>query len=226
MKFTQNDLFGEEDIASSIEGDSIEEYARNWRASNCKDCQLGKEGRNAPVIYGGSPRANIVIVGEAPGAEEDQSGIPFKGKAGKLLDKILERAGLNRDLVYITNVSKCRPKGNRTPLLEELDICRPKLLKELELKDTVGKIKCIVTVGAVAAQSILSLKRPPAITKVVGEERQAQLLGRTIPVLLAYHTAFILRSPTLKEPLREVKREDQEVEIFKRAVEITRALSP
>lgn len=160
----------------------------SWRSlleevRNCKKCGLHEMRKN--VVFGEGPYdADIVFIGEAPGEEEDREGRPFVGKAGKLLTKIMEDAGLLRESVFICNVLKCRPPGNRDPEREEIEACRPYLIRQLELL----KPKVIVTLGRYAYNSLFSTDE--RITKVRGEVKSFGA-SKVIPT---YHPSFLLRN--------------------------------
>lgn len=160
---------------------------------NCQRCKLSKLGRTQVVFGTGNPNASIMFVGEAPGFYEDQQGEPFVGAAGKLLNQLLESAGLSRTEVYIANVIKCRPPGNRDPEQDEVDTCKPFLLQQIELIQP----KLVCTLGNWATQTILEKK--VGITKVKG---QAIRLDRFV-VFPLLHPAAALHQGSLLEPLRE-----------------------
>lgn len=156
------------------------------QARTCTACRLA-EGRTQVVFGEGDPEAQLMFVGEGPGEEEDRQGRPFVGKAGQLLDRILEAAGIPRERVYITNVVKCRPPGNRTPLPDEARACtRRWLVKEIELVSP----QIIVPLGAVAAEFFLGEK--VSITKVRGQWFDWQGI-RVFPM---FHPAYLLRNPS------------------------------
>lgn len=160
---------------------------------NCQRCKLAKLGRTKVVFGTGNPNASIMFVGEAPGFNEDQQGEPFVGAAGKLLDKLLESAGLSRAQVYIANVIKCRPPNNRDPEPDEVETCKPFLLQQIELI----KPKLVCTLGNWATQTILEKKVP--ITKVKGS---AIKLERFV-VFPLLHPAAALHQGNLLETLHE-----------------------
>jgi uracil-DNA glycosylase family 4 len=154
---------------------------------DCHKCPLGDERLN--IVFGeGNERAEIVFVGEAPGAEEDEQGRPFVGRAGQLLTRMINKMGYTRQDVYIGNILKCRPPGNRDPLPEEVETCFPYLAKQLE----IIKPKVIVALGKHAAHTLLGVKTP--ITKLRGN------LGnfRGMPLMPTFHTAYLLRNPNKK----------------------------
>lgn len=136
----------------------------------------------------GNPKAILVFVGEAPGAEEDEKGRPFVGKAGELLTKIIKAMGLSREEVYITNVVKCRPPNNRNPRPEEVRACMPYLLRQIELI----RPQLLCALGTVAAQSILGKQEP--ITSLRGKFHD----WKGIKVMPTFHPAFLLRNPSYK----------------------------
>jgi DNA polymerase len=154
---------------------------------DCQRCGLGKT-RQCLVFGVGNPQARLVLVGEAPGREEDEKGEPFVGEAGRLLDRILFAMGLQRDEVYICNVLKCRPPGNRNPEPDEVSTCEPFLIRQL------GAIRpqVIVALGLFAVQTLLQSKAP--IGKVRGTWQEYQ----GIPLMPTYHPAYLLRNPNGK----------------------------
>jgi uracil-DNA glycosylase len=161
------------------------------RAASCTACGLHKS-RTKSVFARGSADATVVFVGEGPGYNEDQEGVPFVGAAGQLLDKMIEAMGLGPDELYVCNVVKCRPPDNRTPLPDEAGACSPFLNAQLEL---VGP-KVIVALGRVAAESLGCA--PPT-----GRWRGVWGESRGVPVMPTYHPAYLLRSPEQKKPVWE-----------------------
>jgi len=158
--------------------------------SGCENCALHKT-RTQTVFGVGNAAAQWMLVGEAPGAEEDRQGLPFVGRAGHLLTAMLFALGLARDDVYIANVLKCRPPENRDPMGEEVTRCEPYLHRQVELV----RPKIIVALGRFAAQSLLKTNRP--IGKLRG---QRFVYGDTgIPLIVTYHPAYLLRSPLQKK---------------------------
>lgn len=155
----------------------------------CKLC----EGCTQPVFGDGNPKARLMFIGEAPGADEDIQGRPFVGAAGKLLDKIINAMGLKREEVYITNVVKCRPPGNRKPEKEEVEACEGFLFREI----AAVKPRVIVTLGATPLFSLLRIKE--GITHVRGNWYEYQ----KIPVMPTFHPAYLLRSPDKKREVWE-----------------------
>jgi uracil-DNA glycosylase family 4 len=159
---------------------------------NCVKCSLGTT--RIKFVFGvGNPDADIVFVGEAPGADEDAQGEPFVGRAGQLLNKILEAIHFKREEVYICNILKCRPPNNRDPLPEEIDACEPHLWKQLELM----KPKIIVCLGRIAGQTLLKT------TASLGDLRGKVHSYRGIKLVVTYHPAALLRNPNWKKPTWE-----------------------
>jgi DNA polymerase len=159
---------------------------------DCRRCPLGRGRRNL-VFSVGNPRARLVFVGEGPGREEDERGEPFVGEAGRLLDRILFAIGLERSEVYICNVVKCRPPGNRDPAPDEIATCQPFLQRQL----AAIAPELIVTLGRVASQALLGETTP--IGRLRGQWREFQ----GIPLLPTYHPAFLLRNPAAKREVWE-----------------------
>ncbi|MCK5064889.1 MAG: uracil-DNA glycosylase, partial [Candidatus Fermentibacteraceae bacterium] len=159
---------------------------------DCSGCQLSAE-RNTIVFGDGNPAAGILIIGEGPGANEDKLGKPFVGKAGKLLDRILEAIDLDRTSVYITNIVKCRPPGNRTPSKDEVVACLWILEEQIRIM-TPG---VIVTLGAPASRTIIGS------TDGIGKLRGSIHRYGEIPVIPTYHPAALLRTQALKRPVWE-----------------------
>jgi len=157
--------------------------------SNCQKCGLHRT-RTKTVFGTGSEAADWMIVGEAPGAEEDRSGEPFVGRAGKLLDEMLRAVGLNRQTVFIANVLKCRPPGNRDPKTDESSQCRVYLERQIELIQP----KIIIAVGRIAAQLLLDTDAP--LGRLRGQLHHVG--AAATPVVATYHPAYLLRSPLQK----------------------------
>ena len=175
-------------IPSAIEKlGSLDEIAEKVR--KCTRCPLYATATNA-VPGEGDPKADLVCVGEAPGAKEDETGRPFVGQAGQLLTKILAAIDLTREQVFICNVLKHRPPGNRNPLPEEVEACSPYLIRQLELI----KPKVIVAFGTFAAQTLLQTKTP------LGQLRGLVHRYHGIPLIVTYHPAALLRNPAWKRP--------------------------
>lgn len=164
----------------------------NAQICNCVKCSLGHTRTN--FVFGvGNPHATFMLIGEAPGADEDAQGEPFVGRAGQLLNKILEAIHFRREDVYIANILKCRPPGNRKPLPDEVELCLPYLRKQIDLiRPTV-----ILCLGLTAAENLLGTR-----------ESLSRLRGRVltfegIPVMITYHPAALLRNPNWKRPTWE-----------------------
>jgi DNA polymerase len=166
---------------------------RDDLGADCSRCKLHTLGRTQVVFGVGSPNAGLMFVGEAPGAEEDIQGEPFVGRAGQLLTKIIEAIGLRREDVYIANVIKCRPPGNRNPEPDEVEQCEPFLFRQI---DTV-KPKVIVALGKFAAQCLLRTNDP--ITRIRGREFKY----RDAILIPTYHPAYLLRTPSAKKEVWE-----------------------
>lgn len=158
-------------------------------AAVCTRCRLA-QGRHLVVFGSGDPAADLMFIGEGPGAEEDRQGLPFVGPAGELLTKIIQAMDLTRDQVYIANVVKCRPPGNRDPQPEEVAACRGYLERQIDLVQP----RVIVALGKTAAQTLLGNESP------VGRMRGQWFAVRGVPTLVTYHPAALLRNPALKRP--------------------------
>ncbi len=162
----------------------------------CTRCPLAAS-RTQVVFGSGDPRAELMFVGEAPGFHEDQSGIPFVGQAGKLLEKLLRGIGLTRTDVYIANVIKCRPPGNRDPHPEEIEACESHLFRQIELiRPTL-----VATLGNFATK-LLSGK-PAGITRVHGVEQQVVLGGNAVTLYPLFHPAAALYTPSMQKVLEQ-----------------------
>jgi len=177
-----------------LENDIAEPVARDWtglqqQVSGCKKCKL-HETRTQTVFGVGNRQADWLIIGEAPGAEEDRQGEPFVGPAGKLLNEMLFAAGFGRSEVYIANILKCRPPGNRDPAAEEVACCNAYLQQQIALMQP----QLILAVGGVAAHNLLQTDEK------VGQMRGTlHHYGETnIPLVVTYHPAYLLRSPLEK----------------------------
>jgi len=166
------------------------------QTATCTRCALA-QGRTQVVFGSGSPNADLMFVGEAPGFHEDQQGIPFVGQAGKLLDNLLAGIELTRADVYVSNVLKCRPPGNRDPMPEEIAACEPHLFRQIELIEP----KLVATLGNFATK-LLSGK-PAGITRVHGVEQEVTLGPRTVLLFPLYHPAAALYTPSMLKVLEE-----------------------
>ena len=153
--------------------------------------------RTKLVFGAGNANADLMFVGEAPGATEDQQGLPFVGRAGQLLDQLLGEIGIRRSDVFITNVICCRPPGNRDPLPEEIDACKPYLYRKIELIEP----KVICTLGNFATKLLTG--SPIGITKVHGRPQEREVAGRPVQLYPLFHPAAALRTDAVKQLLRE-----------------------
>ena len=211
----QKEIFGDELFTSDLlrteivtekipikktinEPELFSDSKENWEASEnlealnklicyCTKCDLHK-GRNKFVFGVGNPNSDVLLIGEGPGAEEDKQGEPFVGRAGQLLNDILKAIKFTRQEVYIANVVKCRPPGNRTPLPEEMESCMPYLSKQIELI----KPKLILCLGLVAAGALLKKKDS------LGKMRGKIFEFNNVKVMVTYHPAALLRNPNFK----------------------------
>jgi DNA polymerase len=156
---------------------------------DCTRCVLHKQGRKQIVFGVGNSNADLMFIGEAPGADEDQQGEPFVGRAGQLLNNMIKAMGIRREDVYIANIIKCRPPGNRTPERDECETCSPFLMRQI----AVIKPKVIVALGAVAAKTLLAINAPMA------EFRGHWYDFRGTKLAVTYHPAFLLRDPRQKK---------------------------
>jgi len=184
-------------VAGTLPDASVVDPAARWqellvRVDGCRACPLGHSRQHA-VFGTGSQTARWMLIGEAPGAEEDRLGEPFVGRAGSLLDAMLTAAGLNRSRdVYIANVLKCRPPGNRNPEPTEVARCSPHLREQVELV----KPTLLVLMGRFAAQTLLGTDA--SIASLRGRIHQADVGGLNIPAVVSYHPAYLLRNPADK----------------------------
>ena len=165
------------------------------QVAGCTKCALA-QGRTQVVFGSGNADADLMFVGEAPGANEDKLGLPFVGQAGKLLDRLLADIGLQREDVFIANVLKCRPPGNRDPIPEEIEACESHLWQQIELIQP----RVVATLGNFATK-LLSGK-PTGITRVHGQEQEATLGGRRVLLYPLYHPAAALYTPRMLDVLQ------------------------
>jgi DNA polymerase len=163
--------------------------------AGCTSCALSA-GRTQVVFGSGAPDAELMFVGEAPGFHEDKQGVPFVGQAGKLLDRLLAEIGLTRADVFVANVLKCRPPGNRDPLPEEIAACERHLFRQIELI----RPRVVATLGNFATKLLSG--RPLGITRVHGQEQETTLAGRPVLLYPLYHPAAALYTPRMLEVLR------------------------
>ncbi len=172
------------------ESDSLE--VLDSRISRCLKCGLGASRKK--FVFGvGNPHAKLVLIGEAPGADEDEQGEPFVGRAGQLLNKILAAVQLRREDVYICNILKCRPPNNRDPLPDEVEACEPFLKKQIE----IIKPKIIMCLGRIAGQTLLKTNT------TLSELRNNIYIYQGVRVLITFHPAALLRNPNWKKPAWE-----------------------
>jgi uracil-DNA glycosylase len=156
---------------------------------DCTRCRLSEQGRKQIVFGVGNPQADLMFIGEAPGADEDEQGIPFIGRAGQLLTNMIVAMGLRREDVYIANIIKCRPPGNRTPERDECATCSPFLLRQID----AIRPKALVALGAVAARTLLAINEPMSTLR----GRWYDFHGT--PLAVTYHPAYLLRDPRQKK---------------------------
>ena len=190
-------------VAIPADGDLFEVAKPESRATNpaqalrliredlgdCTRCRLHKQGRKQIVFGVGNPKTDLMFIGEAPGADEDQQGEPFVGRAVQLLNNMIKAMGIQREDVYIANIIKCRPPGNRTPERDECETCSPFLMRQI----AVIQPKVIVALGAVAAKTLLAINAPMA------ELRGQWYDFRGTKLAVTYHPAFLLRDPRQKK---------------------------
>jgi uracil-DNA glycosylase len=176
-----------------MSGDELREFGEV--VSGCTRCALA-QGRTQVVFGSGDPNADLMFVGEAPGFHEDKQGVPFVGAAGKLLDQLLAGIGLTRGHVFVCNVLKCRPPGNRDPLPDEIEACEGHLWRQIELI----RPRVVATLGNFATK-LLSGK-PTGITRVHGQEQETTLGGRRVLLYPIYHPAAALYTPRMLEVLQ------------------------
>lgn len=175
-----------------------EELKAVWEAARvCTRCPELAAERTKVVFGAGNADADLMFIGEAPGANEDRVGLPFVGQAGKLLEALLGEIGLSRDEVWICNTLKCRPPGNRDPLPGELENCRPYLEQQLALI----RPKVVCTLGNFATKLLTG--SPLGITKVHGRPQEREVAGRVVLLNPLFHPAAALRTDSVKQLLRE-----------------------
>ena len=179
---------------------------------DCTRCKLHTQGRTQIVFGVGNPEAELMFVGEAPGADEDVQGVPFVGRAGQLLTKMIEAMGFKRDEVYIANVLKCRPPGNRNPEADEIEQCEPFLFRQLESVQP----KVVIALGAFAARTLLKTDAP--ISRLRGRVHHF----RGAKLIPTFHPSFLLRSPGYKREAWE----DLKLAVSELGRELPRTSSP
>ncbi|MFZ0313645.1 MAG: uracil-DNA glycosylase [Candidatus Korobacteraceae bacterium] len=188
-------------VEASRDRDALLRALQDDIGPNCQRCQLGKLGRKQIVFGTGDPHAELMFIGEGPGADEDAQGLPFVGRAGQLLNNMITAMGLKREQVYIANIVKCRPPGNRTPERDECDTCSPFLMRQIQ----VIRPKVLVALGATAAKNLLGVNdsmasmrgrfydfSPPRTSTGTSEPLECKLA-------VTYHPAFLLRDPRQKK---------------------------
>ena len=171
----------------------LQRLSETWRG--CTDCALSRT-RTQVVVGDGNPEADLMFVGEAPGFHEDRQGVPFVGQAGKLLDTLLSEIGLDRGAVYIANVLKCRPPGNRDPQPDEIAACEGHLFAQVELIQP----RVICTLGNFATKLLSG--RPDGITRVHGRPQPRRIGGLQVALYPIFHPAAALYTPSMLDSLR------------------------
>ena len=167
---------------------------------DCTRCKLHKQGRKQIVFGVGNPHADLMFVGEGPGADEDTQGEPFVGRAGQLLNNMIKAMGIRREDVYIANIVKCRPPGNRTPERDECETCSPFLMRQI----AVVKPKVVIALGAVAAKNLLAINAPMSELRgrfydfMPSGARSSDPSWQGAKLAVTYHPAFLLRDPRQK----------------------------
>ena len=172
--------------------DALQAYSD--AVAGCTRCRLA-QGRTQVVFGSGNPHADLIFVGEAPGFHEDKQGLPFVGQAGKLLEQLLAQIGMSRADVYIANVLKCRPPGNRDPQPDEIEACESHLFRQIELIEP----KVVATLGNFATKLLSGSQ--VGITRVHGQERETTLGGRKVLLYPLYHPAAALYTPAMLKVL-------------------------
>jgi uracil-DNA glycosylase len=180
-------------VTELTRADELQAFA--GMVAGCTKCPLSG-GRTQVVFGSGDPNADLMFVGEAPGFHEDKQGVPFVGAAGKLLDQLLGGIGLTRPDVYVANVLKCRPPGNRDPQPEEIEACEAHLWRQIELIQP----RVVATLGNFATKLLSG--RPTGITRVHGQEQETTLGGRRVLLYPIYHPAAALYTPRMLEVLQ------------------------
>lgn len=192
----QTSLVGAPAVDQSVGGGDLADFSRS--AADCGLCRLS-EKRRAVVFGEGDPHAAVMFIGEGPGAEEDRTGRPFVGQAGQLLDRMIFAIGLRRDQVYITNIVKCRPPGNRDPKDDEVAACSPYLDRQIDLV----KPEVLVALGKPASHRLTGTRKP------ISALRGRWVSYRGIPLMPVFHPAYMLRTPSAKreawEDLKKIK---------------------
>jgi DNA polymerase len=180
-------------VTELTRADELQAFAE--AVAGCTRCPLAG-GRTQVVFGSGDPNADLMFVGEAPGFHEDKQGVPFVGAAGKLLDQLLAGIRLSRSEVFVANVLKCRPPGNRDPMPEEIEACESHLWRQIELIEP----RVVATLGNFATKLLSG--RPTGITRVHGQEQETTLGGRRVLLYPIYHPAAALYTPRMLEVLK------------------------
>lgn len=165
----------------------------NLKIQSCTSCILSQSRKQA-VVGSGNQNADLMIIGEAPGANEDELGLPFVGRSGGLLDSIFFAIGLKREDIYIANIIKCRPPSNRNPEVEEMNECHHFLYQQIDLV----KPKLIVTLGAISSQYLLKTTEPMGQLRQKIHTLEIKNSNQTYPLIASYHPAYLLRDPMQK----------------------------
>jgi uracil-DNA glycosylase family 4 len=186
---TKKSALSQAAIATPVQDRAAALAAIRADLGECVRCPLHAQGRTQIVFGTGNPQAELMFIGEAPGADEDRQGEPFVGRAGQLLNNMIAAMGLRREDVYIANVIKCRPPGNRTPNPEECAVCSPFLLRQIE----VVAPQAIVALGAVAAKTLL------AVNQSMNSLRGRWYEFHNVPLAVTFHPAYLLRNPPAKK---------------------------
>src|SRR4051812_40976367 len=174
-----------------------EELKAVWQqASTCTNCPQLAATRQSVVFGAGNADADLMFVGEAPGANEDRQGLPFVGQAGRLLDQLVHEIGISRPDVFVANILKCRPPGNRDPLPQEIDACQGYLFRQLELIEP----RVVCTLGNFSTKLLRG--EPTGITRLHGREEVRRIGPRTVRLYPLYHPAAALYTPAMLETLR------------------------
>jgi uracil-DNA glycosylase len=178
--------------AAPVHVEELQAYAAE--VAGCTRCRLA-QGRTQVVFGSGSPHADLMFVGEAPGFHEDKQGVPFVGQAGKLLDRLLAGIGMTRADVFVANVLKCRPPGNRDPQPDEIEACESHLFRQIALIEPV----VVATLGNFATKLLSG--RQVGITRVHGQEQKTTIGGRDVLLYPIYHPAAALYTPAMSKVL-------------------------
>lgn len=201
LSAVQDQVAGEDYLRTMNDRDSLLRIILDDIGPNCTRCKLSRQGRKQIVFGTGDPHADLMFIGEGPGADEDEQGLPFVGRAGQLLNNMITAMGLRREQVYIANIVKCRPPQNRTPERDECDTCSPFLMRQIG----VIRPKVIVALGATAAKNLLGVQ--DSMASLRGRFYDFSPLGEVddngdplvCKLAVTYHPAFLLRDPRQKK---------------------------